>query len=466
MTSNFLFIVVDDLNAWIGALGRHPQTRTPNIDTLARRGTLFINAYCGAPYCNASRMSMFTGKLPSTLGVYHNEPFWDLADRPLTIMEHLRAGGYKTVGAGKVFHGVFDYEKALFERLDHAPWKEVENRDLAWTSFQSNVLEPLPRQRPQNGLFDFSEPDKIDDKYRLFDWGPCDPDQEPHLPDNLTVAAVERFLEAPGDEPFFCAAGLYKPHLPWHAPKRFFDLFGEDVVLPLVKADDLDDAPPLAREWALSPPDHELVTSRGVWKDAVRAYLACVAYADDNVGRLLAALDGSPARDDTTVILCGDNGYHLGEKLHWRKFALWEEATRVPLIYARPNEEPARVTQPVSLIDLFPTVLEDAGLDPADSEGFSLTRSRAAAERTVPVISTWGEGNHSIRTGRWRYTIYTDGGEELFDHASDPYEWTNLATEAQFDLTRDALKREIEHANRNARSRAEVPDAAAANDDG
>lgn len=443
MQPNFLFIVADDLNAWIGALGRHPQAHTPNIDALASRGSLFINAYCSAPYCNASRMGMFTGRLPSTLGVYGNEPFWDAENRPATLMERLRDGGYKTVGAGKVFHGVFDYEKAIFERLDHAPWKEIENRDFVWDEFRSHTREPLPPERPLNRLFDFSKPGDVPEKYRLFDWGPCAVEHEAHLPDEAAVGALEIFLRAPGDQPFFCAAGLYKPHLPWHAPKRFFDLIGADVALPLVKADDLEDAPPIARDWALSPPDHDLVTSKGVWKDAVRGYLACVAYADHMVGRLLKALDDGPARENTIVILCGDNGYHLGEKLHWRKFALWEEATRVPLIYARPGQAPLRIIEPVSLIDLFPTVLSEAGLDGASEDAFSLRKSEANAARPVPVVSTWGAGNHSIRTARWRYTLYSDGNEELFDHAADPYEWTNLAASAEFDEIRSALNRAV-----------------------
>lgn len=157
MTTNFLFIIVDDLNSWIGALGRHPQAQTPNIDALARRGALFVNAYCSAPYCNASRMGIFTGRWPSTLGVYDNQPFWDAPKRPVTLMERLRQSGYHTVGAGKVFHGAFDYAKAGFERLDHAPWQEVENRDLAWDEFHPNTHEPLPYRRPLNGLFDFGE---------------------------------------------------------------------------------------------------------------------------------------------------------------------------------------------------------------------------------------------------------------------------------------------------------------------
>ncbi|HVY02807.1 MAG TPA: sulfatase [Caulobacterales bacterium] len=441
MPPNFLFIVLDDLNAWIGALGRHPNAYTPNIDALAARGILFTNAYCSVPYCNASRMGMYTGRLAPNLGVYHNEPFWDAAERPATLMERLRARGYATIGAGKVFHGVFDYEQALFDRLGHAPWKEVENRDDNWDIFHPNLEEPLPPGRPLNQLFDFSAPDSVPAMYRLFDWGPCAPDQEAALPDERSVDALVRFLEQPTSAPFFCAAGLYKPHLPWHAPQRFFDLIPEDVALPLVRPDDLDDAPEIARAWALNPPDHELVTSRGVWKQAVRAYLACIAYADHLVGRLIEALERGGAGDATTVILCGDNGYHLGEKLHWRKFALWEEATRVPLIYAPAGRRThQRITEPVSLIDIFPSVLADAGADPGPVDGQRFEATVAGAGRETPVISTWGRGNHSLRTARWRYTRYSDGSEELFDHAIDGHEWTNLCGAPAFDAVREDLR--------------------------
>lgn len=442
---NILFIVLDDLNSWIGALGRHPDAKTPNIDALARRGVLFANAYCSAPYCNASRMGMFTGRLPSSLGVYVNEPFWENDDRPQTLMERLRIAGYRTLGAGKVFHGVFDYETALFDRLGHAPWKEIENRDLAWDDFITHESEPLPRERPLNKLFDFEDPASVPDMYRHFDWGPCDADQEEDLPDIQVLKALEQFLGQPVAQPFFCAAGFYKPHLPWHAPRRFFDLISANPALPLVRADDLVDAPPIAREWALTPPDHELVTSRGVWKDAVRSYLACVAFADHLVGRLVEALDRSAARDNTAIVLCGDNGFHLGEKLHWRKFALWEEATQVPLIYIPPGGiKHQRVTAPVSLIDIHDTLLRLTGVAGAAGDGFDLARTIAGEERQKPVISTWGRGNHSLRSKRWRYTLYSDGTEELFDHEIDIHEWTNLASDPLFGGDRAMLRSLLE----------------------
>src|SRR5262249_3632850 len=163
------------------------------------------------------------------------------------------------------------------------------------------------------------------------------------------------------------AAGLYRPHLPWYVPGRFFDLYDlETVALPLVRSDDLDDVPPIAREWALSPRDHELVTSSGQWRRAVHGYLASISYCDHVVGELVAALDANGLGEDTVIVFWGDNGFHLGEKLHWRKFVLWEEATRVPLIVVEPgaSRRHRRVHDPVSLIDIFPTLLAVCGLSP------------------------------------------------------------------------------------------------------
>lgn len=441
--------MVDDLNSWIGVLNRHPQTKTPNIDALSRRGALFVNAYCSAPYCNASRMGMFSGSLPSTIGVYQNESFWDRADRPATFIEKLRNAGYHTLGAGKVFHGTYDYETAGRQGISVANWRDSENRAHLWDSYYTLPPELLPDSRPSNGLFDFTDFESVPRWYHLFDWGPSPVGRDNELADVTTVATLEQFLLGHPPEPFFCAAGLYKPHLPWHAPGRFFDLHPRDeIILPLIREDDLDDAPPLARAWALTPPDHQLVTSRGVWKDAVRGYLACVSYADELIGRLVSALQRSSVGARTAIVLCGDNGFHLGEKLHWRKFALWEEATRVPLIYVAPNGPSGlRINEPVSLIDVHPTIMAAAGLPTHARDSFDLTmmiQGNENARRTHGVISSWLPNNHSIRTSRWRFTRYSDGGLELFDHDTDPREWTNLAGRSEHSELCSELSGEID----------------------
>jgi arylsulfatase A-like enzyme len=431
MQPNFLFIVADDLNSWIGALGRHPDVLTPNIDALARHGTLFANAYCSAPYCNASRMGVFTGSLPSTTGIYHNETLWDVPNRRKTFIELLRDAGYYTFGAGKVFHGTFDYATAGREKRAAAEWVERENRAFLWDEFQGLTSEPLPNNRPLNRLFDFGNFAAVPSMYHHFDWGPIPEDQEQSTPDAQVMRAVSAFLDAPSRQPFFCAAGFYKPHLPWHVPQRFFDLYPIDKIsLPLVKDDDLDDVPPIARKWALSPPDHELITSRKQWPQAVQGYLAAISYMDSLIGILIAALNRTGLATNTVIILWGDNGFHLGEKLHWRKFVLWEEATRVPLIIVPPGApKPQRVDAPVSLIDIYPTITEMAELSTSALDASSLVPQLKdpAAKRVAPAIMTWGKGNHSVRSSQWRYTRYNDGTEELYDLCDDPHEWTNLA---------------------------------------
>ena len=444
MKPNVLFIVADDLNAWIGALGRHPDVKTPNINSLAASGTLFTHAYCAAPYCNASRMSVFTGCLPSTTGIYQNEPLWDVPGRRVTFIELLRESGYYTFGAGKVFHGVFDYAGAGRAQSTSAEWREIENRAYLWDDFRANGPEPLPDDRPLNCLFDHSNFEAVPAMYHHFDWGPLPDDRIDRMPDATVARSVTGFLLAPVREPFFCAAGFYKPHLPWHVPAHFFDLYDVgQISLPLVKNDDLDDVPPIGRDWALSPRDHELVTSRGVWPQAVQGYLAAISYCDHVVGEVIAALKESGLADRTVIVLWGDNGFHLGEKLHWRKFALWEEATRVPLIVASAKQSGRRIHQPVNLIDLFPTILELCGVRAEPGiDGHSLCPQLGAtpARRIEPAVMTWGKGNHSVRTEEYRFTRYVDGTEELYEHNVDPNEWTNLAWVEVFDKERAKLR--------------------------
>jgi len=235
------------------------------------------------------------------------------------------------------------------------------------------------------------------------------------------------------DEPFFIACGLHKPHLPFAVPRKYFELFPRDEIeLPPFKRDDLDDIPPAGIRMANPKGDQARFEKSGRWKDAIRSYLATCAYTDMNVGRLLDGLDRSGHRDNTIIVLWGDHGWHFGEKHHWRKFALWEEANRAPLIWVAPGVTPegAVCERTVDFMSLYPTLCELADLPvPGFTEGpslVSLLRDPAAAWDR-PAISTHGFKNHTIRTERWRYIRYADGGEELYDHDEDPHEWTNLA---------------------------------------
>jgi arylsulfatase A-like enzyme len=256
--------------------------------------------------------------------------------------------------------------------------------------------------------------------------------------------AIER-LNKKHDKPLFLACGLFKPHMPWQVPRKYYDMFPLDSIeVPKVLETDLDDVPEVGRQMAKPSGDHAAILASGNWKRAVQAYLAAMAFTDAEIGRLLDGLDKSPLKENTVICLWGDHGWHLGEKLHWRKFSLWEESARAPLIFVAPG-----VTKPgsfcertVDFIDVYPTLAELCGL-PASSEleGHSIVSllKDPTAEWKYPAITTYGRNNHGVRSERFRYIRYHDGGEELYDHEKDPMEWTNLAGKPEFE----AVKKEL-----------------------
>ena len=406
---NVLFIAVDDLNDWIGCMAGHPDARTPNIDRLARRGVLFVNAQCPAPLCNASRAALMTGIRPSTSGVYRNQDPWRLAlPKAVTLPQHFMAHGYRAVGGGKIYHGRFP---------DPPSWQAY------FPSQKENKPpDPVPANPPLNGIGGTGH----------FDWGPIDAKDE-EMGDWKVVNWATGRLAGKRDQPLFLGVGLFRPHLPWYVPRKYFEAFPpEKVTLPKVKKDDLDDVPPMGRRIARPEGDHKRVVETNNWHKAVSGYLASMSFADARVGQLLDAFDNSPCARSTIVVLWGDHGWHLGEKLHWRKFALWEEAARCPMMIVAPGvSRPGGVcTRPVNLLDIYPTLVDLCSLRPNRAlEGVSLVpllkNPKAAWDR--PSLTTFGRDNHSVRSERWRYIRYSDGSEELYDHSADEMEWTNLA---------------------------------------
>jgi arylsulfatase A-like enzyme len=249
------------------------------------------------------------------------------------------------------------------------------------------------------------------------------------------------------DKPFFLTIGLHKPHMPWDVPRKYFDMHPLDQIeLPKVLENDLADLPPAGVEMANPQGDHRRMLESGRWKEAVQAYLAAISYADAMIGRLIDALDHSKYADNTIVVLWGDHGWHLGEKEHWRKFALWEEATRAPLIWIAPGvTHPDGVCQrTVDFMSIYPTLCDLCGIDvPQHVEGKSLRPLLADpnAEWNTPALTTFGRGNHGVRSEGWRYIRYADGGEELYDETADPYEWTNLAGKPELASRKAELAR-------------------------
>lgn len=423
---NVVFIAVDDLNDWVGCLGGHPQAFTPNIDRLARRGTLFTNAHCQAPLCNPSRSSVLTGLRPSTTGIYALEPgiraVASLKDR-VTLPQHFAAQGYATATFGKVFHD--GSIPPAGRAREFQVWGEVGRM-------------PMPREKFVH------TPDDL----RAMDWGAF-PDREQDSGDwKIADAAIAHLKGLPRDRPFFLAVGFRLPHVPCFAPKAWFDRIPEaSLALPAVKPDDRDDVPTFAwlLHWKLPEPRLSWLKKVDQWRPLVRAYLASTSFMDAQVGRVLEALDADGRSGNTVVVLWSDHGWHLGEKGITGKNTLWERSTHVPLIFAGPGvSSGSSCGRPAELLDIYPTLVELCGLPPRDDlEGHSLVPQLRdpSAPREAPAITTHNPGNHSIRSERWRYIRYADGGEELYDHRDDPHEWNNRASDAALAGVRRELSR-------------------------
>jgi len=422
---NVLFIAIDDLNDWIGCLGGHPDVKTPNMDRLADRGVLFTNAHCSAPACNPSRASLMTGVLPSTSGVYHNPDPWresPVLKNIVTLPQHFMAHGYRVVGGGKIYHGGFP---------DPPSWHEY------FPDQKNNKPDdPVPSGRPLNGIPNAAH----------FDWGSV-PVDDKEMGDWKVADWAIGELGKKHDKPFFLGCGFFRPHLPWYVPQKYFDLYPADkVTLPNVKQDDLDDVPPMGRRMAKPEGDHRKVIEHNQWRKAVQGYLASITFVDTCVGRVIDALDASDYRNNTIVVLWSDHGWHLGEKLHWRKFALWEEATHNVLMMVAPTvtKPHQRCSRPVSLLDIYPTLVGLCDLKrKPDLAGRSLVSllKNPAAKWERPALTTHGKDNHSLRTERWRYIRYSDGSEELYDHDNDELEWTNLAGDPKYAEVKKELVR-------------------------
>ena len=432
---NVLFIAVDDLNDWVGVLGGHPQARTPHVDRLAQRGLLFRQAYCSAPGCNASRSSLLTGLRPSTTGVYANAHDWRKAKTlagAVTLPRHFRANGYLTLGSGKLFHA-----HTFFDKKHLSGYSEPE----AWHDYYPSKArqmpeEVVPESWPVNSSREFYK--------GHFDWAPLEiPEEE--MADAQVVRWAKQQLSKRHEAPVFLSVGIYRPHVPWYVPQQYYDMFPlEEVELPAYLEEDLADVPVKGQKMARRK-WHQWIVENDQWQRAVQGYLASLAFADAMVGQLVDALDAGPWPENTIIVLWGDHGYHLGEKESWEKFALWEDTTHVPLIVIAPGLTRAEdvCDSPVSLLDLYPTLLELCNLDlpPQQLEGVSLVPrlGSAAASTKGFALSTQGKGNHAVRTDRFRYIRYADGEEELYDHASDLHEWRNLAEQPELQVIKSSL---------------------------
>lgn len=421
---NVLLLAIDDLNDWVGCLKGHPQANTPNLDRLASRGVLFRNAHCQAPVCQPSRASLMVSRLPSSTGLYFLNPGLDSSPATkdvVTLPEAFANAGYRVSAAGKLFHHKANQE--IFGRIGE---------------YGGNFggFGPRPVQK-------ISQPHG----HPLWDWGAF-PDRDVEMPDDKISRWAVNQLQQPSEQPFFLAVGFYRPHVPMYVPEKWFQMHPRrHVELPLVHDQDLSDLSPYARDLVTREhvaPTHQWMVENDQWAHAVQAYLASITFVDHCVGRVLDALEGSGQAENTIVCLFSDHGFHLGEKQRWAKRSLWEDSTRVPLIIAGPNLSPATCDRPAGLIDVYPTLLQLCGLAPdPQHEGQSLVPLLNDPDRSWkrPAITTFGPGNHAVRSTRCRYIRYRDGSEELYDHQRDPHEWTNLAGEQKYETILEEHRR-------------------------
>ena len=487
---NVLFIICDDLNDWILHLAGHPQVKTPHIDQLRRKSVNFTNAHATVPVCGPSRKCLFSGLYPQTIDSYDFAPWrqvpalQDCVPLPL----HFRNNGYSVYGTGKLLHEGQggDFYTDYGYGVDYGPHP--------WLGAGQAEFTPHPRQYD---LWEGHLPEW--DMHRDLNYGPLtdipewgagevngqpgakgwhykdatpfryiDDNDRDRLPDEISVDWALGVLQRESDRPFFLGVGLVKPHTPLYVPQRYFDLFPlEEVKLPPYLENDLDDcASVLRHRWNWGFQKFQALISAGgiqAWREFVQAYLATVAFVDDQIGRLMQALETSPNGDNTMVILTSDNGYHVGEKDCIQKWHLWDESTRIPLLVHVPGSDGNGQTcqAPVSHIDLYPTLIDFCDLPPQPHggqetalDGHSLRpflKDSEASDWTGPPVALMAirDGkatpHFSVCSSQYRYTRCANGEEELYDHNQDPHEWTNLATNQAFTSLKKELKQQLMH---------------------
>jgi arylsulfatase A-like enzyme len=503
---NIILLVCDDLNDSLQGFGGHPQAKTPNLDRLRHQGVAFFHAYTNVPLCGPSRASFLSGLYPHTTGYYSNKNNWrrmrqcpKLKDA-VTIMEHFWNHGYDVYGSGKINHNL-DEEPAVYKKQDGTPtyagnlnWGPWPWDGKSKEGYGGRVHPSLPKSfgvdvmfAPLSDVPSFPpDPDRGIPGYtgwrlnhKPFRYvSETDRDL---MPDERSARYAAKVIAEKHDAPYLLCVGFNRPHAPLIAPKRFFDMFPVDSLkLPNLKKDDLDDcAKILARDSKIATGKHGFQNFRAVMdggglpmlKRWLQAYLACVAFADAQIGVVLDALEKSPDRDNTYVLFVSDNGYHFGEKETLFKMTLWEEAGRIPFIVAGPGlARGGECILPVSLIDLYPTMIDLCGLpkdpnkntnhlpldghslkplliDPRhaswDGPKVALTEIANDVGNPKPEDIRPSRHHYAVRSERFRYILCNNGEEELYDHWEDPSEWTNLANDPKYQKTKQALRKQI-----------------------
>jgi arylsulfatase A-like enzyme len=427
---NVIFIATDDLNAWVGPLHAPIQAKTPHLDRLAARGVTFRHAQACGGFCAPSRSALITGRHPSTTGAYTTQIYW--RDRPelRPLQVAFQQAGYQTYGTGKVFHHPAGF-------VDRRGWTDFHvrtqaQRESGWPVDSWRQGAPLPTPLPFSR---FTRERNSGTDRTFMEYAPLPDEVEKDMADTQQTDWVLSVLRRRHEQPFFIALGLSAPHFPNYAPQRYYDLYPlDEIKLPPIKEDDTADLPPAVRKFydQRKATIHDKLDELGLMKEVLRAYLACISYADAQVGRVLDALEASPERDNTIVIFWSDQGYHHGEKGQWGKHTLWRETAHIPFIWAGPGiARPAAVDATVSAIDTYPTLVDLCRLAPDPGlEGRSLAdvlRDPAQARDRDVLLCDIKPGGFAVVNQQWRYIRYADGTEELYHLVDDPNEWHNLA---------------------------------------
>jgi arylsulfatase A-like enzyme len=447
---NILFIAIDDLRDWVNYLG-YDQVKTPNLDKLSARGLTFSRGYCASPVCNPSRAALMSGMRSSTTGVYSNGIDWrtHITEATPTLNQHLRTQGYYVCGAGKIYHGGFPRLSDWDDYLSRGEPAEEGAAPAAKAKGQGKNKAKAKAAAAAAVAAGERDPGGVGG----IRFKPLPDARDEDMSDYHYVSYALKQLNTKHDKPLFVACGLQKPHMPWDVPQKYYDMYPlEKIELPKVLKDDLADIPPAGIRMAKPEGDHAAMLASGRWKEAVQAYLATITFCDAMIGRLMDGFDKSPYKDNTIIILWSDHGWHLGEKEHWRKFALWEESTRAPFLMVVPGlTKPGSVcNRPVDYMNIYPTLCDLAGVPlPKHLEGVSMKPLLAnpAAAWDRPAITTHGYQNHAVRTDKWRYIRYENGDEELYDEVADPLEWKNLASDPKFASVKQDLAKWLPKTN-------------------
>ena len=465
---NVLFITIDDLNNDLGTYG-HKLVKSPNIDALATKGIRFDKAYSQAPMCTPSRASFMTGLYPDQTGIIAHGShtrmtahFRDHIPKVTTLPQLFKNNGYFSGRIGKIYHQGVPHQIGTAGADDAASWHETINPIGIDKQVEGQILafnEQALKRQSFGGVLSFLA---VGD------------DDKAHTDGKVASAAIE-MMKAHHPEktnkPFFIGVGFYRPHTPFVAPKKYFDLYPLNSINPYIAPkNDRNDIP----EIALHDRTGQLGLTLSQRKQIIQGYYAAVSYVDAQVGRVLSALEQQGLSDNTIVVLLSDHGYELGQHGLWQKGSLFEGSARTPLIIYAPKAKGngRAITNPVELVDLYPTLATLAQLTVPDYlAGIDLTpalndvdfKIRKGAYSAI-LNRTKGSNNqfaftkvrgHSIRTNRYRYTEWGDGlfGAELYDHLTDPQELKNLADKVPFEGIRIKMKWLLDDAIAKAQTR-------------